>query len=332
MKGKVGQQTRPGVIVPGLSGLKSVSLSKQAKLRLKWMDYNHRHSNIALTCRHFGIGRSLFYKWKVRYEQQGLTGLENCSQRPRSIRQPMTPNTVVSLVKRLRTANPEFSKYKLAVILKRDHGYHLSPSTIGRIITRHNLFFSAPIKPKQHPGRRKSAYRHRKPKELSVVKPGDLVEFDVKHLPNLGAKRYAFTAVDVVSKQASIHVASTISSRQATIAWDKVTTQLGTPNNLVTDNGSENMGAFEQLLDTQSTNHYWARVRTPKDKPVVERFIGTLERECIQWGGVAIDLVDQQQIIDSWLNKYHNYRPHQSLNYLTPNEYQARLETEVSTM
>jgi transposase InsO family protein len=65
----------------------------------------------------------------------------------------------------------------------------------------------------------------------------------------------------------------------------------------------------------------------------VESFIGTLERECLQWGGVAIDLVDQQQAIDQWLSKYHAYRPHQSLNYLTPDEYLAKLrDKEVALM
>jgi len=330
---KTGTQTRTGVAVPGLNTLKLTSLSKTAKQRLKWIDYYQTHGNNArLTARHFGIAHRSFYRYYNRFQQQGLSGLESRSCRPQTVRRPTTPQPVIALVKQLRQSNPEYSKYKLAVILKRDHGYSLSPSTIGRIITRYNLFFPSPIKPKRHPARLKSAQRVRKPKHLAIAKPGDLIEFDVKHLPNLGSKRYAFTAVDVVSKQAVIHVASTISSRQAAVAWAKTTTKLGLPKNLVTDNGSENMGAFEQLLDSQSTTHYWARVRTPKDKPVVERFIGSLERECIQWGGVATDLADQQQIIDSWLTKYHDYRPHQSLNYLTPNEYQAKLKEEVALM
>ncbi len=36
-------------------------------------------------------------------------------------------------------------------------------------------------------------------------------------------------------------------------------------------------------------------------------------------------------LINQWLVKYHNYRPHQSLNYLTPNEFKARIQdTEVA--
>ncbi|MEX0934263.1 MAG: hypothetical protein WDZ42_00510 [Candidatus Saccharimonadales bacterium] len=46
----------------------------------------------------------------------------------------------------------------------------------------------------------------------------------------------------------------------------------------------KNMGSFEKLIQEQGINHYWARVRTPKDKPHIERFIGSLESECVQWG------------------------------------------------
>jgi len=151
------------------------------------------------------------------------------------------------------------------------------------------------------------------------------VEVDVKHLPHLGRKHYGFVAIDVVSKQACVHVSSSISSKQGGIAWEKAVATLGLPKAVLTDNGSENLGAFAELLLSQPTAHYFARPRTPKDKPHVERFIGTLEREFIQWGGVALDVADQQQLVDAWLEKYHSYRPHQSLGYLTPDEYLAKL-------
>jgi transposase InsO family protein len=163
---------------------------------------------------------------------------------------------------------------------------------------------------------------------LKPSKPGDLIEVDVKHLPYLGPKHYGFVAIDVVSKQACIHVASTISAKQGAVAWDKAVKILGLPRAVLTDNGSENLGAFAALLQSQPVDHYFARPRTPKDKPHVERFIGTLEREFIQWGGVAIDLSDQQNMIDTWLVKYHSYRPHQALGYLTPNEYLDKIKHE----
>lgn len=243
---KTGTQTRIGVVVPRLSSLKPAArLSKVAIQRLKWIDYYHAHGNNArLTCRHFGIAHRTLYRYYNRFKKQGLTALENRSHRPQYVRQPTTPRPVIATIKCLRKANPEFSKYKLAVILKRDYGYSVSASTIGWVITRHNLFFTPPVKPKGHPDRLKSAKRLREPKDFTATKPGDLVEVDVKHLPNMSRKRYAFVAVDVVSKQVAIHVGSTISSKQGVLACRKAVCQLGLPKAALTDNGSENMGGF----------------------------------------------------------------------------------------
>lgn len=327
MTKKTGSQTRIGTLVPGLSRIaRSIKLSKAAQLRLQWIDHYHKHRNARLTCRHFGIHHRTFYRYFQRFTQAGLVGLESRSHRPSHTRQPTTPLPVIDLVRKLRRTNPEYSKYKLAVILRRDHGLTLSPSTVGRVISRYQLFFTPPIKPKGHPNR---VSRPRKPTNLVIASPGDLVEVDVKHLPMLGTKRYGFVAIDVIGKRAFVHVASTISSHQAAIAWRKVCGLWGlVPRAVLNDNGSENLGKFAVLLEEMEIDQYFAKPYTPKDKPHVERFIGTLERECIQWGGLVIDLSDQQAVINAWLDKYHNYRPHQALNYLTPNEYQARLEAK----
>jgi transposase InsO family protein len=308
-------------------------LSKGAKLRLSWIDFYHTHdNNAALVCRHFGIAKSCFHKWLKRFQSYGIAGLEDKSRRPEHVRQSKVPTVVVDAVRRLRKANPEYSKYKLETLLKREYGYQLSASTIGRIITKYNLFFTPPVKPKGHPRRQQSVTRLRKPRDFVADKPGRLIEVDVKHLPSNGHKRYGFVAIDVVSKQATIHVGATISATQGALAWRKTVHRLGLPEAVLTDNGSENLGAFAELLQSQPTAHYFARPHTPKDKPHVERFIGSLERECIQWGGLATDVATQQEIIDEWLNKYHSYRPHQALGYLTPDEYQAKLEAEVFSM
>lgn len=89
--------------------------------------------------------------------------------------------------------------------------------------------------------------------------------------------------------------------------------QAGLPKAVFTDNGSENLGAFAELLKTQQVPHYFARPYTPRDKPPVERFIGSFERECLQWGGIVLDVA---------------YRLHQALGYLTPDEFAATLRRE----
>lgn len=329
---KTGVPTIIGTRIPGVARFARIpNLSKQAKLRLSWIDYYQKHGcNGRLTCRHFGINHRSFYRYFNRYQRAGFYGLESRSCRPHRIRISTTPPEHISLICRLRKSNPEYSKYKLQVLLKRDYEVILSASTIGRIIKRYHLFCPTPIKSKGHPQR---VLRRRKPNDLNPTIPGELIEFDVKHLPMIGKKRYGFVAIDIVSKQACVHVASTITSHQAVIAWGKACRELGyQPKAVLNDNGSENLGEFARILAEQKVDHYFAKPHTPKDKPYVERFIGSLERECIQWGGLAIDLSDQQEIIDRWLKKYHSYRPHQSLGYLTPDKYRAKLDADVALM
>ncbi|MBA4181210.1 MAG: hypothetical protein C0506_11530 [Anaerolinea sp.] len=57
-------------------------LSPEAKKRLKWFDWHRDHGeNVSLTCRHFGIARQTFYRWKQRYKPFDLSSLEDRSSR-----------------------------------------------------------------------------------------------------------------------------------------------------------------------------------------------------------------------------------------------------------
>ncbi len=132
-----------GAIIPRATSLTrlSVKVSKQARQRIKWFDYYHKCRNVSRTCRYYGISRKTFYKWKRRYLKYHLPSLENNSRRPRHLRQSKIPWEKVLVVRKLRTQYPYYSKYKLSVILERDHSINLSASTVGRIIKKYNLFF-----------------------------------------------------------------------------------------------------------------------------------------------------------------------------------------------
>ena len=67
---------------------KEQDISKTARNRLKWLDYHAKTGNAALTCRYFGISESCFWKWKKRYEEVGLIGLQANSKEPTQQGQP----------------------------------------------------------------------------------------------------------------------------------------------------------------------------------------------------------------------------------------------------
>jgi putative transposase len=122
---------------PGSSRLAriGVELSREARVRLAWMDFYHRSRNVAHTCRHFGISRQTFYRWQRRFDAYDLTTLEARSHRPHRQRQPTWTFPLAEKFLTLRLQFPRWGKDKLAVLLRRQQ-LPVSTSMVGRILTQ----------------------------------------------------------------------------------------------------------------------------------------------------------------------------------------------------
>ena len=123
MRGRYGVPMNTyGTRLPGAARIARVPvLSREAKKRLQWMDWYRRHGrNARLTCRHFGISPSAFYRWERRYDSRNLRSLEDRSRRPHHVRQPMTPPALVACMKALREQYPCWGEDKLVVLLRRE--------------------------------------------------------------------------------------------------------------------------------------------------------------------------------------------------------------------
>src|SRR5678816_310018 len=115
--------------------------AEQARLlgwRLKVLRRASEYSrNVARTCRHFGLSRQAFYKWKKRYEEFGEAGL---CDRPRAPhRSPRaTPPEVVSKILYLRQQY-HFGAGKISDYLRRFHQLAIATSSVHRILTKHGI-------------------------------------------------------------------------------------------------------------------------------------------------------------------------------------------------
>ncbi|MBD3331016.1 hypothetical protein GF354_05855, partial [Candidatus Peregrinibacteria bacterium] len=87
---------------------------------------------------------STFWKWKKRFDELGVIGLENRSKRPKRIRKPETPPNIIEQIQKLRRLYPGYGKEKINILLDGN----ISSSTIGRIIKRYNMFYRAKKKPR----------------------------------------------------------------------------------------------------------------------------------------------------------------------------------------
>lgn len=294
-------------------------LSKEAKLRLRWMDYYHQCENVSLTCRYFGISRKTFYKWQKKYDPNNLYTLENESKAPINRRQPEITSEQKLRIIQLRKQYIRYSQIKLAKIYLREYEEPISSWKIQKVIERYNLYYNS-RKTARITRKRLSAVKKKRIAELrKKPKNGFLVCLDAIELRYNNLKRYVFTGIDSFSKVAFARMYKNANSYNAADFLNRLLCLTnGQIENIQTDNGSEFEKYFNQACQKMELVRYYSRPRTPKDNPVNERFNKTIEDEFINLGNFTADIVSFNHNLTEWLIEYNFRRPHQSLNYETP--------------
>lgn len=138
-----------------------------------------------------------------------------------------------------------------------------------------------------------------------------------------GRKFRSLTIVDNYSREClGIVVGKSLRGTDVVAALEEIKLFRGlVPKRIQTDNGSEFISKEmdKWAYDNQVTMDY-SRPGTPTDNPFVESFNGSFRDECLNahW---FLSLDDAVEKIESWRVEYNHYRPHSSLNDLTPAEF-----------
>jgi len=311
-----------------------VELSRAAQVRLAWMDFHRRTKNVALTCRHFGISRQTFYRWRKRYEPMDLTSLEGRSHCPHHVRRPTWSFLFERKVLTLRLQFPRWGKDKLAVLL-RQQGETVSTSMVGRILARlkHTGQLLEPARlavPGWRRRLRPRPYAVRKPKQYAVFRPGDLVEvdtLDVRPVPGVVFKQ--FTARDVVSRWDVIQAHGRATAVAASQFLETLLHRMPFPvRALQVDGGSEFAAEFEQACQQRGLHLFVLPPRSPKLNGAVERANRTHTEEFYQVHPCSLEMNQLNRELRQWERVYNTVRPHQSLGYLTPHQFLLRFSSQ----
>ena len=92
-----------------------------------------------------------------------------------------------------------------------------------------------------------------------------------------------------------------------------------------TDNGAcYTSFSFNQTLSKLGLTHSYSRVRVPHDNAVAESFFSILKREGIYLYGYPNSFRELKTHIKMFIEKYNSTRPHQHLDYLSPNEFEKK--------
>jgi transposase InsO family protein len=303
-------------------------LDRQAQRRLAVLRHAEEVSgSVAKTCRYYGISRTLFYKWRRRYEEEGLSGLRDRSRRPKSS-PSATPTEVVGKVIYLRT-NYHFGPQKISMYLKRYHDIEVSTSGVWRILKRLDM--------SRLPSSQRYKSHDRRWKRYEKPLPGHQVQIDVKFIAPVGGRKkrfYQFTAIDDCTRLRVLRIYDRLNQKTAIQFVDYVLEKLPfIVEKVQTDNGSEFQSQFHWHLLDRGIGHVYIKPATPRLNGKVERSHRIDAEEFYrQLDGVVIDSAQVfNDRLAEWEQFYNYARPHGSLDGQTPYERLRMKTTKAAT-
>lgn len=302
-------------------------LSREARTRKAWLEWNAACGNVSLTCRRFGISRPTFYRWQSRAAEHGDAGLESSSSRPIRARQRTWNESLLHEVLVVREKHPGRGKMKIQVELRKQ-GTEISASMIGRMLgharSRGKLREPARVaNRRRRPWKPRPWARRSTMAERTALWPGDLIQVDTKDVRPIPGKVFKqLTMVDVVTRCAAAEVG--VGARASTMAahLDRMLSRLPfRPAAIQIDGGSEFKAEFEAYCQKREIALYVLPPYSPKLNGRVERLQRTFQEEFYDcyWDDFRLELL--RPALRRFEDDYNRCRSHQALGYLTPMEY-----------
>jgi transposase InsO family protein len=303
-------------------------VTDKAKWRAKVVTFFDKYG-LEATEEAFSVKKSSIYKWKKLLKDNNgrLECLNDKSKIPKQKRRPNWDPRIVNFIRDLREQYPRLGKDKIKPFLDefclQNNLKTISESTIGRIISKKNLFFH----PKKitHFGQIvKTQYRKKlRRKGYQPEYPGDLLQIDSITRFKEGIKRYILTAIDCKGEFSFAYSYSSLSSKSAQDFFQKL--ELVAPFKIKavqTDNGLEFEKYFKEHLQKRGITHFWNYPKHPQMNAKIERFNRTLQEEFLDYNmHLFYDLNELNQKLMDWLIFYNTKRPHHTLNNIPPLKY-----------
>ena len=289
--------------------------------------------NASQACRELGISRTLFYRWKDRFERYGPDGLRP-GQRKAPLHPGQTPPHEERTVLAWAIAEPTWGPLRLSSELRRQRRLVLHPSTVYRILRRHGLQtrFERLVVLEQHSAetaglltertrRQLLKVRSQEPRHVQASLPGELVCIDTFYIGKLKGvgKVWQYTACDAAT---SFGVARLITGnwsarKSAAFLKEAVIPAFGkqgvTVQRVLTDCGNEFRGEFDRVCVARGIRHTRTKPRHAWTNGFVERLQGTILRELwrVAFRRRFFTSVPQmQRALDGYLRYYNFERIH----------------------
>ena len=252
--------------------------------------------------------RSTIYRWFKQIKQAGirtfLADKKTCKQRRPKAR---TPETTIQKIVDIRN---EFGwcGAKIRKELKENHGISLALSTIYRWL--HKRFTAAAV----------GIQKYKKHKALVTANaPREVVEHDTV---DLGGGVYAYTAIDIFSKEPSVYIGNNLEMATGASAFAKHHAFYGHTLLHQSDGGSEFQTTFREAVEAVA-EHRYSRPYKKNEQSHIENFNKSLRSECFPRGEYQqADIPQLQEQANEFTKHYIHRRWHMGLpDLMTPAQF-----------
>lgn len=282
-----------------------------------------------------GISRATYYR-HLKILNDLDKGIAPPSKRPKKVNKPKWGESQMQLVLMIRRENPTYGKFKIAIILKRDHGINISESTVGRILNHLRSKGLIAKSPSALRLKRKRVFnKHAKPFEYKDYKNmilGERVQIDHMTVTKNGITVKHFQAWERKSKYIDANVYSNAKASSARrFLIDFVKRSPFKIESIQVDGGSEFMAEFEDSCAELKIPLIVLPPRKPEYNGGVERGNRIFREEFYNRSDLLEDSVrGMQAALTKAVQKYNNFRPHQNLKGLTPMQYIKNILVEAA--
>jgi len=282
------------------------------------------------------ISRSNYYRIKKKVKNCGYSGYIKESRRPQKIRERIFYREYNKIILRLRIENPSYGKEKLQTILRRDHSIIISSSSVGRIIKKlkslgkieHSASYCRKKRARRFKGHAKRWSYGMKPE-----KPGEMMQLDHMTVSKYSVTMKHFGAWDPVSKYCYADIFSVAKAKSAKqFLLNLIREAPFKISSIQVDGGSEFMAEFEETCKNLGIALYVIPPKRPQYNGGVERSNRTFREEFYSQKIIASSIFDFRIALEKAVNKYNSYRPHKSLDYLTPLEYIQKITRPIQSI
>jgi transposase InsO family protein len=274
-----------------------------------------------------GVSRHTLYAWKQRFERLGSAafldqphGAKKGSRLPEATRRAIVA---------LKESQPDWGCERISNILLRSSALPASPSAVARVLREAGYeLHESPTRPHpDHPRR----FERARPNQLWQT---DLFTFVLKRQ---NRRVYLVAFLDDHSRfLVSFGLHASQSTALVLEVFRAAVAAYSAPAEVLTDNGAQYVtwrgeSAFHKELKQRGIEHIVARPRHPQTLGKIERFWGTLWRECLETA-VFLDLADARARIGHFIDWYNFQRVHSGIDGLVPADRYFHAAPEVARL